>query len=237
MLGEALKFVGGFFDRDAKAKTNEQNAALQRDFAQNSIRWRVADAKAAGVHPIYALGAPTMSASASYIPEDGFASQGAALGSALESQDLSRPINATRTLEERTAAAKETELRLEGLKLDNDIKRASVASSVQRIAQGLNPPMPAIDERTPFAVPANPESEKRPPLMLFGHRVLTPSGTSPMKAWEDQIGDEGPLSWLAQALVGSHMISHNVHERLSSAKRTPLSDSRGWRWLKRFERR
>lgn len=31
------------------------NAALQREFAQNGIRWRVEDAKAAGLHPMYAL--------------------------------------------------------------------------------------------------------------------------------------------------------------------------------------
>lgn len=34
---------------------------LQKQFAQNQIQWKVADAKAAGVHPLYALGAPTIS--------------------------------------------------------------------------------------------------------------------------------------------------------------------------------
>lgn len=33
----------------------QQNEDTQREFAQNSIRWRVADAKAAGVHPLFAL--------------------------------------------------------------------------------------------------------------------------------------------------------------------------------------
>lgn len=35
---------------------NEENTALQREFAQSGIRWRVEDAKAAGLHPLYALG-------------------------------------------------------------------------------------------------------------------------------------------------------------------------------------
>lgn len=35
----------------------DKNIALQREFAQHGIRWRVEDAKAAGVHPMYALGA------------------------------------------------------------------------------------------------------------------------------------------------------------------------------------
>lgn len=35
----------------------ERNIALQREFAQMGIRWRVDDARAAGVHPLAALGA------------------------------------------------------------------------------------------------------------------------------------------------------------------------------------
>lgn len=39
----------------------EYNAALQREFAQHGIQWKVADAQAAGVHPLYALGGGTPS--------------------------------------------------------------------------------------------------------------------------------------------------------------------------------
>lgn len=41
------------FAREQGAK----NEALQREFASMGVRWRVEDAKAAGVHPLYALGA------------------------------------------------------------------------------------------------------------------------------------------------------------------------------------
>lgn len=34
-----------------------QQEAIQREFAQHSIRWRTEDAKAAGLHPLYAMGA------------------------------------------------------------------------------------------------------------------------------------------------------------------------------------
>lgn len=37
-------------------ETTAQNIALQREFAQMGIRWKVEDAKAAGLHPLYALG-------------------------------------------------------------------------------------------------------------------------------------------------------------------------------------
>lgn len=36
--------------------TTASNEALQREFAQMGIRWKVDDAKAAGLHPLYALG-------------------------------------------------------------------------------------------------------------------------------------------------------------------------------------
>lgn len=43
-----------------------ENARLQREFAQNSIRWKVNDAKMAGIHPTYALGAQGTSFSPMY---------------------------------------------------------------------------------------------------------------------------------------------------------------------------
>lgn len=40
---------------------NDVNIRDARDAAKNTIQWRVDDAKAAGVHPLYALGAPAIS--------------------------------------------------------------------------------------------------------------------------------------------------------------------------------
>lgn len=51
-IGSAL--LGGLFGSSAKKK----ELAYQREFAQHGIRWRVADAKAAGIHPLAALGSP-----------------------------------------------------------------------------------------------------------------------------------------------------------------------------------
>lgn len=66
------------------------NAALQREFAQNGIRWRVEDAKAAGLHPMYALtgGGAAFSPNAIAIggesaPQNTGQSFGGAMGAAL----------------------------------------------------------------------------------------------------------------------------------------------------------
>lgn len=42
-------------NRTLQRETTASNLAMQREFAQNGIRWRTEDAKAAGLHPLYAL--------------------------------------------------------------------------------------------------------------------------------------------------------------------------------------
>lgn len=55
--------LGGKESRDANEEAISRAEAFQREFAQHGVRWRVEDAKAAGVHPVYALGAQLPAAS------------------------------------------------------------------------------------------------------------------------------------------------------------------------------
>lgn len=170
---------------NANALAAERNIKMQNTFAQEGIRMRVKDARAAGIHPLYALGAQTSTFSpvtVGAVPESGLAA-----GLANSSQDLSRAFNATRTQPERTEAVAATKLQLEGLALDNDIKRATFASAVQRLQQNQNPPIPTTG---PFVVPEANKPEDRQPIMANGQRLQTDPGTSPAKAWEDQLGDD-----------------------------------------------
>lgn len=67
IIGAGSSLLGGIIGNRAAAKQQEashqfareqqdESEALQREFAQNGIRWRVEDAKAAGLHPLFALG-------------------------------------------------------------------------------------------------------------------------------------------------------------------------------------
>lgn len=52
---------GSIDDRDDRRRASgqqAQNVALQREFAQRGVQWRVEDAQRSGVHPLFALGAP-----------------------------------------------------------------------------------------------------------------------------------------------------------------------------------
>lgn len=66
LMGPGLQFAGDLFgayeaqemsedNRTLQRETQARNEALQREFAQHGVRWRVEDAKAAGLHPVFAL--------------------------------------------------------------------------------------------------------------------------------------------------------------------------------------
>lgn len=127
LVGSGLSYL-------SSKSANKKNARLQKDFAQNSIQWRVADAKKAGVHPIYALGAPTMSASPSYVGSDlqsGFANAG---------QDISRAIDASSSKSTRDAAYNE---KLKAINLEHmDLQNELLKSQIARQRGQIGPPMP-----------------------------------------------------------------------------------------------
>lgn len=56
--------VGGLFGKKSAKKAAKREYRRQKEFAQNQIQWKVADAKKAGLHPLYAMGG----GSSSYSP-------------------------------------------------------------------------------------------------------------------------------------------------------------------------
>lgn len=74
-IGAAGSIIAGNKAADAQSDANAANLEnarldreLQKEFAQHGVQWRVADAQAAGVHPLYAMGANVSSATPSSIP-------------------------------------------------------------------------------------------------------------------------------------------------------------------------
>lgn len=117
--------VSNAFNSNSTSKINQQNANLQREFAQNSISWRVQDAKNAGIHPLFALGASTVSAQPSFVgnqPLD-FGSAFHGMTQSLSSYD--------KTLQEQTL--KKNELELQQLALQNERIRKDTALMGQNI--------------------------------------------------------------------------------------------------------
>lgn len=148
--GLAGGLLGGLVNKDASRDAAGLNRDMQREFAQKGIRWRVEDAKAAGLHPLAALGAAGASFSPSF--------QAGGLGDSLAQagQDISRSIDATRTADERRVAeaaqaAAQAERDRSQREVDLSIinRNNSAASLDQASAYEIwnrkagNPPMPA----------------------------------------------------------------------------------------------
>lgn len=129
-IGAAADWFGGKRNARAVKDANAANERMQREFAQNGVRWRVEDAKAAGLHPLFAVGAQGSQASPSHVGDS-------SLGNAMSNmgQGISRAINATRTSEEREMFV----LNMERAGLENELLRARIKSE-----RALNPFGPAF---------------------------------------------------------------------------------------------
>lgn len=156
LIGAAGNLIGGLLGQsnasDARAAAAAE-AAANREFQVNAykhgIRWRVEDAKAAGIHPLAAIGAPAFNPSP--VSVSGSVDQSMPTAIANMGQDIGRAVNATRTQDERTLAFTEAARaqQLEGLRLDNELKRIQFQSGMQRLRQMENPPMPGASYRIP----------------------------------------------------------------------------------------
>jgi len=181
--GSAIGAVGQYFGAkmasDATREANDKNAALQREFAQNGIRWKMEDAKRAGIHPLAALGIPSSSASPSFV---GDTSMGSMVGSvsANMGQDISRAVSATRTGDERQVSALQlasAKASLDGQLIENQYKLARLKQ-----LQAVGPPMAGSDNFIPGQ--SNTPLVKEKPL----ERVISAPGRPAQEAgWRPDV--------------------------------------------------
>lgn len=59
IISGGLELIAGQQERSQANQQLDFNYAMQKEFAQNGISWKVADAKRAGIHPLAAIGAST----------------------------------------------------------------------------------------------------------------------------------------------------------------------------------
>lgn len=190
-LGPAIaagaSLLGGFLGRESQEDQRAKNEALQREFAQNSVQWRVADAKKAGIHPLYAMGAPTMSPAVG-VQSDPLASSLSSMG-----QDVGRAMTALNNPAEKlsvTQAALE-ELQIANMTLRNDY----IAAQIAKLKQPGTPP--GIPIGTADTVPVDPKIEQNKRLVVDGEEVRGDPEWSPTQTMADQYGDENPVvSWI-----------------------------------------
>lgn len=169
-IGKAVDFFTG-------QKQQESNTALQREFAQNSIQWKVEDAKKAGLHPLYALGANTTSFQPSLVGSN-FGDMG---------QDVSRAVEQISSEGGRAGNKVADALQLENMGLQNDLLRSQIA----RLNQGgqVAPPMPSPGQTVDVTLP--PEANRSIPPIYVDGKLYLPGrpGTSSSETIESAYGD------------------------------------------------
>lgn len=169
LISGGAKLLGGFLGAKSQSKQRAQEYARQKEFAQNGIQWKAADAEKAGISKLYALGANTTS----YSPQS---VGGTDYGLSSAGQDIGRAISAGQSHSGRAAKIgyEIQQAQLEGIRVDNDIKRTELASRVRRTLQpGTPPASPGFDTRP--HIPGQGDSGTK----LKYTKSLSPSGHSP----------------------------------------------------------
>lgn len=170
---------------------------------------KVAAAKEAGISPLYALGAPVISASSAV----GTPSAGGGVGESLKSmgQDIGRAVSAQQTIAQREA----TRLALEGAQLDNDLKKSQLAKMSQA---GTPPVMPIIGagadpSMSPDATGSRPDTI----VDASGNRSVVDKGVTPYSVNTQEYGQVGPeidsfMHWFTDKFVrpGNQWADKNV---------------------------
>lgn len=165
-IGGIASYFAGQSAADAARENAERNIAHQKEFAQHGIQWKVADAKAAGVHPLAALGASTHSFAPVSIGSSSMASTFSAMG-----QDVSRAMMAGQSHGERVSDAGKMmqALQVENASLQNDLLRSQISRLNQQATPSLPGGVPNITSDQP------PESVKVEPSKTEAVNVAHPS--------------------------------------------------------------
>lgn len=131
----AMTMHGAHKDRMTSIRMARENLAQQKEFAQHGIRWRVNDAKLAGLHPLYAIGAQPLNFSPVHVDS----AMGPAMAQA--GQSLVRAAQAVKSSYERRAAELQLKL-LESQIGESDARKQVLLSEAARGAQAANASAP-----------------------------------------------------------------------------------------------
>lgn len=176
--------AGGAINASASKSAARAQVRLQREFAQNGIQWRVEDAKKAGIHPLYALGANT----ATYTPVsqdssalgNAVADAGAYLGKAVD-QAIDAPtrkaleqenLEYARLMREGNLALMREQIR--GAVLMNDEQQMMLNS--QRVLGSGNPARPVVVSTPMGEFGVNNPDRKRYTAKVSGNNASALAG-------------------------------------------------------------
>lgn len=125
LISAGTSLLGGILGN----KKADKQSKMQKTFAQKGIRWRVNDAKAAGLHPLAALGAQTQSYQPVQTGDYGISEMG---------QNISRAMEHSQSPQQQQTAYTQA---LQKLQLKRgELENTKLASEIALMRQPGNPP-------------------------------------------------------------------------------------------------
>lgn len=233
-LGQLAGGVGGLFKGGGNNDWNSQQMqmqmqlareqlAFQKEAATSGIRWKVADAKGAGVHPLFALGASTFQPSpVSVGPVGDNSGGGGDVGGSLANmgQGIGRAVAATQTTKERAAhdahvsdmlmskqiEKLDSEILLNKANADRALRNAAGTPGFPNIAAPtVHGPAEMVPPEVNYPNPGNPGYSAGPPTPGNRSVAVDRSGavvTLPDKSLNlDEASSPGWTSWMMRNRV------------------------------------
>lgn len=206
IIGATSTLLGSGLNIQNQNEINKKNADLQREFAQNSIQWRVQDAQKAGIHPLSALGASGYQASPSYVGADN--------GVAQAGQQISQGLS--KQLEENLSEKNQLEIqraKLENLKLAKEINEMGQNPTPNNIfspasSLGIINPVNGVSSINPNSQISNRIDERR--IFKVGQDLnLAQMGTDD-KGNPTYILQPNPDGLLGQILTEGNLITGTI---------------------------
>lgn len=205
IISAGANIAGGLLGSKEKRK----DRALQKEFAQNAIQWKVEDAAKAGVSPLYALGANTVS----YSPvSTGSTDLGSGLAAA--GQDVSRAAASVSddAAKSKAYASSVQALTLQRMGLENQL----LSSQIAKINQpGTPPSAPPLAAR--YLIDGQPSSgglSVDAPAGIVQTEAMRRAATAPEALWQEPaaVGDVG----FARTASGGYapVMSYDAKQRL-----------------------
>lgn len=203
LIGAGASLIGGIMGKDSAEDNAARQAALQKQFAKEGIQWKVEDAKKAGVHPLYALGASTHSYSPVSI-SDPLPSAIAEAGNT-----VGRGVHASMNAADRGGAAVLQKLAIDRARLQNDQLRLDLIASQNKLLTqaGTAKPMGSV-------VPLEGSPDAAPRLLVGGEPMTIDQSWSNAEEFTKRYGEGadwiyGPRIWLNDlAKSGAYRTSH-----------------------------
>jgi hypothetical protein len=210
IAGSAVGSLGSLYGSYLQSKSADKANAQQMDLAKNSIKYRTQDAINSGIHPLYALGAPTLTTShVTSSMGQGVAQAAGSLGNAISNMGQAKAKN----------------LQLENAKLQNDLIKYTIAGKIQeqyqsglRFEQEQKLKEAGRNKLAPLNIKLPPTKKKLPPTKSSSKKDLKIAGfkVTKNKDWSDAEDIEARYADPAAWFYGLGVIGADAYSSVKS---------------------